>query len=172
VGEEEAVQKLLTELFHPGSHFFESFCALTGVICNANGFHTSLHHCDWRVSGRRGGYHGFFCYDGFVAFIHLGEEGLRGSIPTEVGMLSQLTTLRLNSNDITGSIPTEVGMLSQLIVLQLQENEISGTLPSEVCMLSKIALIELDDNRDNDDDDSPHGTMFREDINNWCESLP
>uniref|UniRef100_A0A7S4S5M4 Uncharacterized protein n=1 Tax=Ditylum brightwellii TaxID=49249 RepID=A0A7S4S5M4_9STRA len=206
-GERDAVQKFFTEFVRRGSDFFESFCSLAEVTCHDGGFVTStLHHCDWKFSCDRncfrpfkGVYHsnkGVFCNDdGFVTDIDLSYEGVRGSIPTEVGMLSKLQELDLRSNDIsgslptevgmlsdlqylilvqndiTGSIPSEIGMLSQLRYLGLEENDISGTLPSEVCMLSDIFLIALDDNRDNDDDDSPDGYINREDINSWCESL-
>ena len=37
---------------------------------------------------------------------------MTGEIPTELGNLSNLTTLSLNENQLTGEIPTELGNLS------------------------------------------------------------
>eukprot|EP00957_Ditylum_brightwellii_P207489 15353214-Ditylum_brightwellii.AAC.1 len=97
-------------------------------------------HCNW------GSYHGgcneggvvhqgegVCCNeDGFVYHIWLAQEGLHGSIPAEVGMISKLKQLWLFNNDITGSIPTEVGVLSKLEYLWLSENDIMGSIPTEV----------------------------------------
>ena len=38
------------------------------------------------------------------------NEGFTGSIPTEFGLLTELTRLNLADNTLTGSIPTELGM--------------------------------------------------------------
>mmetsp|Transcript_65018 Transcript_65018/g.96037 ORF Transcript_65018/g.96037 Transcript_65018/m.96037 type:complete len:294 (-) Transcript_65018:103-984(-) len=167
-GERDAVQKFFTEFVRRGSDFFESFCSLAEVTCHDGGFVTStLHHCDWKFSCDRncfrpfkGVYHsnkGVFCNDdGFVTDIDLSYEGVRGSIPTEVGMLSQLTHLYLSGDD----------------------NEIDGCIPTEICMMSNILRIYLPDDfgDDEDDDDTPscwtpHGYIDRYDIVKWCRSL-
>eukprot|EP00957_Ditylum_brightwellii_P033178 2514093-Ditylum_brightwellii.AAC.1 len=57
-------------------------------------------HCEWRGVGCNG--------DGLVMGIYLNENGLRGTIPTEVGLLSTLEYLWLHGNTITSTIPTEV----------------------------------------------------------------
>ena len=44
--------------------------------------------------------------------IILEGKGLTGSIPTELGNLTILTTLYLDNNQLTGSIPTELGNLA------------------------------------------------------------
>jgi len=49
-------------------------------------------------------------------FVNLKNQ-LTGSIPSEIGMLSSLTTLELQNNHLTGSIPSEIGMLSSLLFL-------------------------------------------------------
>ena len=50
--------------------------------------------------------------------------GLRGSIPTEIGLLTSLTFLDFGSsepgvNELMGQIPTEIGLLTNLEVLSL-----------------------------------------------------
>ena len=62
--------------------------------------------------------------------LRLHNNDLTGSIPTELGDLSNLTDLWLSSNDLTGSIPVELGMLDNLKQLSLKNNELSGDIPA------------------------------------------
>jgi hypothetical protein len=44
-------------------------------------------------------------------------------IPTEIGMLTKLSSLSLTDNEgLTGTIPTEIGMLTKLSSLSLTDN--------------------------------------------------
>eukprot|EP00984_Skeletonema_dohrnii_P024486 scaffold13607_cov117-Skeletonema_dohrnii-CCMP3373.AAC.10 len=49
----------------------------------------------------------------------------QGSIPTEIGQLSELTYLRLSYNAFTGTAPGVLGGLTKLQLLQLQSNRIT-----------------------------------------------
>ena len=49
-----------------------------------------------------------------AVYLDLADTQLSGSIPTEIGLLTQLDEIWLESNDISGPIPTEIGNLSQL----------------------------------------------------------
>jgi hypothetical protein len=62
---------------------------------------------------------------------NLGGE-LRGTLPTELGYLTYLTSLNFARNDLSGTLPTELGRLSRLGLLNLEKNHIGGTLPSKV----------------------------------------
>jgi len=55
---------------------------------------------------------------------------LTGSLPTTLGNLIHLQTLRLNNNNLTGSVLTEFGNLRALTMLQLATNRLSGCVPS------------------------------------------
>lgn len=48
-----------------------------------------------------------------------GENNLRGTIPTELGLLTALTELDLRFNPIFGSIPSEIGKITSLTALIL-----------------------------------------------------
>ncbi|CAB9511606.1 Leucine Rich Repeat [Seminavis robusta] len=72
---------------------------------------------------------------------------LRGTIPTEFGLLTQLTQLTLAVTNIAGSIPTELGQLQSLQILHLSAIRIHGQIPSEIGRLrnlSEFAVTETD----------------------------
>ncbi|OIT39845.1 hypothetical protein A4A49_07809 [Nicotiana attenuata] len=56
---------------------------------------------------------------------------LTGEIPTFIGNLSSLRSLRLSFRALTGSIPAEIGRLSELKQLSLNSNFFQGQLPNE-----------------------------------------
>ncbi|XP_020599909.1 LOW QUALITY PROTEIN: probable leucine-rich repeat receptor-like protein kinase At5g49770 [Phalaenopsis equestris] len=52
-----------------------------------------------------------------------------GSIPKELGKLTKLIYLGLNSNQFIGTIPASLGSLSNLVRLDLGDNQLTGPLP-------------------------------------------
>ena len=77
--------------------------------------------CDW---------YGVTCSSGFVNTISLASNSLSGSIPAELGNLTNLTTLYLYGNSLSGSIPSELGNLTNLTILDLNSNSLSGPKPT------------------------------------------
>jgi len=63
---------------------------------------------------------------------------LSGTLPTEIGLLTDLTDLYLSSNSMYGTIPTEIGQLVGLKSLWLTGNSMVGQLPSEVGRLTGL----------------------------------
>jgi Leucine-rich repeat (LRR) protein len=59
-------------------------------------------------------------------------KDLKGPIPEELGKLSKLTHLFLDTNKLTGSIPFTLRYLSQLEKMYLSDNFISGIVPPSV----------------------------------------
>ena len=60
-------------------------------------------------------------------------NGLQGTIPTEIGMLSSLEHLDLgssNANMLNGRLPAEIFQLTKLTLLDLETNQLTGTIPS------------------------------------------
>ena len=84
--------------------------------------------------------------DGSVIGLNLGQNKLSGSIPVELGRLSNLTELDLGANELSGSIPVELGDLSNLGHLDLHDNELSGSIPVELGDLSNLGHLDLHDN--------------------------
>ena len=119
------------------------------------------HECDWlRVE----------CEDDQVTKIILDNTGMIGSIPEEIGLLTQLSFLTAGGNRLEGgllplsvygkltnlqvihfnlnamsfSIPTEIGLLSNsLLKFDCSTNFLTGSLPQELKALSKLELVDL-----------------------------
>ena len=78
--------------------------------------------------------------------LNLGSNDLSGEIPAEIGNLTQLTSLYLYGNELSGEIPTGIGNLTQLVYLYLYGNELSGEIPSELGNLTQLTKLYLNDN--------------------------
>lgn len=71
-------------------------------------------------------------------YLSLYSNGLTGSIPSQLGFLSQLNYLYLYENELTGLIPSQLGSLIQLFDFDLSYNQLTGTLPSELGLMSRL----------------------------------
>ena len=76
----------------------------------------------------------------FVKLDHNGfsGNGLSGTIPAELGYLSELREMYLNNNKLVGTIPPTLRHLTKLKVLQLIHNDHRGNIPSELSGMSSI----------------------------------
>lgn len=85
--------------------------------------------------------------DGFYRELDLNENGLSGSLPSEIGNLSRLRLIGLSENRILGNIPGAIGALSNsLEYFDLTENNLSGSIPNEVSQLSNVDLFAVSSN--------------------------
>ena len=74
------------------------------------------------------------------------DNELRGSIPPELGNLSNLQNLDLSGNDLIGLIPPELGNLGNLQNLDLGGNGLRGLIPPELGNLSNLQNLDLGGN--------------------------
>ncbi|CAB9528390.1 receptor-like protein kinase [Seminavis robusta] len=81
--------------------------------------------------------------ESFESLILTRQLQLKGAIPTEVGMLTKLTELRLLTTNILGTIPTELGLLQSLGMLWITDCHLSGRIPSEVGILGSLSTLVL-----------------------------
>lgn len=81
-----------------------------------------------------------------LTHVALRSMRLTGTIPTILGDLVALTSLYLNGNPLKGTIPTELGLLTNLQYLGLDHANFSGTIPSELGNLVALRMLTLSDN--------------------------
>ena len=116
--------------------------------------------CDWNIGGQTGihcntdddsaangfveqivlhvvGVNGTFPSTELAGFTRIKElSGRRatvmGTIPSEIGLLTSLDTLKFPDNLLTGPIPTEISRLSNMRVLFFWVNYLTGTIPHDI----------------------------------------
>jgi hypothetical protein len=79
--------------------------------------------------------------------LDLAINELTGSLPPELGTLSNLLNLWLLANKFSGAIPKEIGKLKNITSLLLTRNQLSGTIPIELRYMKNITDLCLDDNQ-------------------------
>jgi hypothetical protein len=63
----------------------------------------------------------------------LTDNSLTGSIPSELGQLTNSEAIWLFGNQLTGTVPSEIGNLRRLKIFQVEGNELTGIMPDEIC---------------------------------------
>jgi Leucine-rich repeat (LRR) protein len=66
------------------------------------------------------------------------------SLPSEIGLLTNLQELYLNNNNLT-SIPSEIGQLTNLQILWLNNNNLTS-IPPEIGLLTNLQRLYLNNN--------------------------
>lgn len=84
---------------------------------------------------------------GRVVGLKLGDNGLLGTIPPEVGSLSALKSLHLPQNGLSGTLPLQLTEIAGLEELNLVRNQLSGSVPAELAALGKLRMLRLGYNR-------------------------
>ena len=67
--------------------------------------------------------------NGLVTKIDLSSNGLKGTLPAELGKLTSLTDINLSANTITGGIPKEVSEMTHLQSFNVKDNQMNDSVP-------------------------------------------
>ena len=68
---------------------------------------------------------------------------LSGNLPPEIGNLTELKIISLESNNIIGSLPPEIGNLINLNELYLDGNQFEGEIPPSIWGLTNLTKLTL-----------------------------
>jgi hypothetical protein len=81
------------------------------------------------------------------ASLSLADAALLGTVPSTLGMLhATLEHLELARNAISGSLPSQLGRLTRLQTLSLESLRLSGTVPSQLGQLTALQFLALHGN--------------------------
>ena len=120
--------------------------ALVAVYNSTNGRQWQ-NKTNWITAPNIGDWHGVTTdANGRVTRLELLSNNLTGTIPSEIGQLTELTHLNFYTNNLIGTIPSEIGQLTELTHLELDRNALTGTVPSEIGQLTNLTFLELDNN--------------------------
>jgi Leucine-rich repeat (LRR) protein len=125
--EENSTDKYILNVFYFSTSGHEWF--------DSSGWLSTEYQCEWW---------GIVCNDeGVIESLETESNNLSGSIPTELGVLTDLSRLALSKNTLSGTIPTEFGLLAELSHLFLGINDLNGTIPTELGLLTELSVLVL-----------------------------
>jgi len=81
-----------------------------------------------------------------IRSLFIPKNGLQGSLPSELRLLTTLDFLSLTSNRISGSLPDGLKALIRLAFLDVRDNSLSGTVPQWLGDLSQLEVLGLSSN--------------------------
>lgn len=82
-----------------------------------------------------------------ATYIVLGRNKFTGEIPNELGNLTNLTYLDIAGCKLSGKLPETLGNLKSLSTLFVSENELSGELPSQMGEMANLREFYADENK-------------------------
>ena len=82
-------------------------------------------------------------HNGRVIGLELSNVGVKGSVPPEIGNLSELRQLSMWGYGLTGPIPPELSRLTKLTELRLGKTRLTGPIPPELGRLTNLTLLHL-----------------------------
>ena len=78
--------------------------------------------------------------------LQLNSNNIKSSIPAEIGNLVNLNHLDLFQNRLSGTLPSTLGFLTNLIRMDLRINLLQGTIPSELDLLTNLESVDFSEN--------------------------
>ncbi|KAL3942648.1 MAG: hypothetical protein SGBAC_003196 [Bacillariaceae sp.] len=84
--------------------------------------------------------------------LELSQDGsstsvISGSIPPELGELTLLESVSLANNALTGQLPVEIGKWTMAAAVDLRANQLRGAIPTEVASLTSLTSLSLQNNQ-------------------------
>jgi hypothetical protein len=70
--------------------------------------------------------------------ISLFSNNVKGTIPADLGLLTELNFLYLSGNALTGTLPASIGQWTALLVFTVSNNALTGTIPASIGNWSQI----------------------------------
>jgi Leucine-rich repeat (LRR) protein len=75
--------------------------------------------------------------------VDLNHGDLAGTLPFELGLLTDIAVLHLNSNRFAGGLPDSLPKLSLLYELDVSNNRLSGGFPQHILCLPNVKFVDI-----------------------------
>ncbi|MDO5971993.1 immunoglobulin domain-containing protein [Flavivirga aquimarina] len=121
----------------------DALMALYNATDGSNWANTLINYQPWSINIPVCDWYGVVVTNGVITGVHLTNNQLVGSIPINIGDLSNLTELYLDNNQLNSTIPSQLGNLSNLTRLLLRNNQLTGSIPSQLGSLSNLIVLDL-----------------------------
>ncbi|XP_047260345.1 receptor-like protein 43 [Capsicum annuum] len=143
-----ALLYLKSQIISDPFHFFNeswppatSVCHWVGVTCGSRHQRVkSLHLSNMALTDRIPRELGNLT---FLVSLDMESNNFHGNLPQEMTHLHRLKFLNLSFNRFSGEVPSWFGLLHQLQVLNLGNNSFTGSIPSSFSNISKLETLNL-----------------------------
>ena len=96
----------------------------------------------WNGAASLGSWHGITTSGGRVRELALPANGLRGPLASEIGNLTELTTLNLGDNQLSGEFPVVIASMTELDTIRVSGNrQMEGRLPFRLTELRGLGTL-------------------------------
>ncbi len=102
---------------------------------------------NWKNGGDESTWHGVTITACHVTDLILQNNNLNGTLPLEIGDLTELINLNLSQNAIYDVIPAEIGFLTKLKTFYLDQNQLSGQVPAEAGDMTQLRIFDVSNNQ-------------------------
>lgn len=111
-----------------------------GVVRSKNNIHNT-HECKWNQLGLR-------CDENQkLSGIHMARVGLEGTIPLQIGLLTNLRKIDVSQNSLSETIPTTIGDITAIQVINVGLNSLSGSLPYSIAYMKQLRELIVNNNQ-------------------------
>ncbi|CAB9511229.1 expressed unknown protein [Seminavis robusta] len=113
------------------------------------GWLSSDNECTWWMGSKSVGYWPAEVCDESSSYVImvLIENGLVGTIPQEISLLSSLEQMHLEDNQLSGRVPVWESQQPILGALYLARNAFSSTIPTEIGLQSSLSFLDVSANQ-------------------------
>ena len=122
------------------SQVFEQDSLALVAIYNATNGPDWTNNSGW-LNGPVTDWYGVDLEDNKVSRLLLESNNLVGTIPEEIGNLTNIELLKIGINKISGQIPSSIGNCTKLSYLDVRGNELTGNIPIELSNCTELKTI-------------------------------
>ena len=140
-------QTFTVQLFRAASAASDMAALL--ALYNSAGGARWTDNTNWDSAQSLNTWYGVTTSGGRVTDLDLSDNNLAGTLPAELGGLTELTSLDLSGNQLRGMLP-DLRSLTELTTLNLSSNQLRGMLP-DLRSLTQLRALYLNGNRLNGD---------------------